>query len=134
MELIETYKITVLVIGLIGLLAFIQLAVIDIASIKAKHIPGHPIPANHNTFLFRASRALANTNESVAIFILFVAFALLSSANPQWLNIGSSVYLLGRMGHMIFYYLNFKLLRSIAFAISLMGLLTMFIAGIVAWF
>lgn len=134
MEFIEPYKITVLVMGLAGLIFFIQLAVLDVVGLKTKHTPGYPISADHNEFLFRVSRALSNTNESVAIFILFVAFSILSSANPLWLNISALVYLVGRIAHMLFYYLNLKLLRSISFLVSLVGLMAMFVVGILSWF
>ncbi len=134
MEFIEPYNITVLVMGLAGLILFLQLSVVDIMGIKTRHTPGHPIPADHNNFFFRASRALSNTNESAAIFILFVCFSILSSANPQWLNISSVIYLVGRIAHMLFYYSNLKLCRSISFAISLIGLMAMFVVGILSWF
>ncbi|MCL1092316.1 MAPEG family protein [Shewanella kaireitica] len=134
MEFIEPYKITVLVMGLAGLIFFIQLVILDVIGLKTKHTPGHPISADHNDFLFRVSRALSNTNESVAIFILFVAFSILSSANPVWLNISAIVYLAGRIAHMLFYYSNLKLLRSISFLVSLIGLMAMFVVGILAWF
>lgn len=134
MEFIEPYKITVLVMGLAGLIFFIQLVILDVIGLKTKHTPGHPISADHNDFLFRVSRALSNTNESVAIFILFVAFSILSSANPVWLNISAIVYLAGRIAHMLFYYSNLKLLRSISFVVSLIGLMAMFVVGILAWF
>lgn len=134
MEFIEPYKITLLVMGLAGLIFFIQLVILDVIGLKTKHTPGHPISADHNDFLFRVSRALSNTNESVAIFILFVAFSILSSANPVWLNISAIVYLAGRIAHMLFYYSNLKLLRSISFVVSLIGLMAMFVVGILAWF
>ncbi|ROS01705.1 MAPEG family protein [Sinobacterium caligoides] len=133
MEFIEPYKITVLVLGLSGLTFFIQLVVLDVVGFKNNHTPGHPIPASHNELLFRASRALSNSNESVAIFILFVAFSILSSANPQWLNTSALVYLFARIAHMLFYYFNLKLLRSISFAVSLFGLMAIFIVGVLAW-
>ncbi|NRB41781.1 MAG: MAPEG family protein [Pseudomonadales bacterium] len=134
MEFIEPYSITILVMGLAGLTFFMQLVVVDVIGLKARHTPGHPIPANHNDFLFRASRTLSNTNESVAIFILFVGFSILSSANPEWLNISAMVYLAGRIAHMLFYYSNLKLCRSISFAVSLFGLMAMFVVGILSWF
>ncbi|PID64507.1 MAG: hypothetical protein CR963_00485 [Gammaproteobacteria bacterium] len=134
MEFIEPYKTTVLVMGLVGLALLIQLAISDVVGIKRKHTPGYPITADHSDFLFRASRAFSNTNETVAVFILFAAFAILSSADPKWLNAGAVVYLAGRIAHMLFYYSNLKLWRSIAFAVSLLGLITMFVAGLWAWF
>ena len=134
MEFIEPYNITVLVMGLAGLTFFLQLTVVDVMGLKTRHTPGHPIPADHSNFLFRASRTLSNTNESVAIFILFVCFSILSSANAQWLNISAVVYLVGRVAHMLFYYSNLKLCRSISFAVSLIGLMAMFVVGILPWF
>lgn len=134
MEFVQPYKITILVMGLAGLTFFLQLIVADVMGLKTRHIPGHPIPPDHSDFLFRASRALSNTNESVAIFVLFVGFSILSAANPQWLNISAVVYLVGRIAHMISYYLNLKLCRSISFAVSLIGLAAMFVVGVVSWF
>jgi len=133
LEFIEPYKITVLVIGLAGFTFFAQLLIADIVGLKAKHIPGYPISPDHNALHFRSSRALSNTNESVAIFILFVSFAILSSADPYWLNRCAVLYLVGRIGHMLFYYFNLKLLRSLSFGISLLGLIAIFIVGLIAW-
>lgn len=134
MEFIEPYKITVLVMGLSGLTFFTQLLVTDLVGLKSRHVPGYPIEPNHNNFHFRSSRALSNTNESVAIFILLVCFSILSSANANLLNISATVYLVGRVGHMLCYYSNLKLLRSISFGCSLLGLAAIFIAGVVEWF
>lgn len=133
MDFIEPYRMTVLVLGLSGFLFFVQLVVVDIAGIKSGHTPGFRIEQNHDSFIFRAYRALANSNESAAILILFSLFSILSSANATWLNGFSLVYLLGRIGHMVFYYSNFKILRSLSFAISFLGLLGMFIVGLVSW-
>lgn len=133
MDFIEPYKITVLVLGLSGFTFLLQLAVVDIVGIKVKHIPGHTIENNHDNFFFRSYRALANSNESAAILILFTLFAILSSANATWLNASALVYLFGRISHMLFYYNNLKTLRSVAFIISLIGLLSMFVAGVSSW-
>jgi len=134
LEFIEPYKITVLVMGLSGLTFFVQLLIADIVAIKSRHIPGYPIEPNHNDLHFRSTRALSNTNESVAIFILLVCFSILSSANANLLNISAIVYLVGRVGHMLCYYSNLKLLRSISFGVSLLGLAAIFIIGIIRWF
>ena len=134
MEFIEPYKITVLVLGLLALTFLFQLLIVDIVGLKSGHVPGHPIPADHNDALFRAARAVSNTNESVGIFILAVIFSILSSASPEWLSYGALVYLAGRVGHMVFYYSNLKQLRSIAFGFSLIGLAGVLVAGFVPWF
>lgn len=133
MEFIEAYKITVLVIGLLALIFLLQLLIMDIVGIKSGHIPGHPVPADHDNALFRSARALSNTNESVGIFILAVIFSILSSADPEWLNYGALVYFSGRVGHMVFYYSNLKLLRSISFGFSLLGLVGVLVAGFLQW-
>ena len=59
---------------------------------------------------------------------------LLSSASADLLNIAVWVYLTGRVLHMLFYYINLKILRSIAFVISLIGLGAIFILGAINWF
>jgi len=119
--------------GLAGFTFLVQLLIADVVALKTRHTPGYPIEPDHNDLLFRSSRVLSNTNESVAIFILLVGFALLSSANPQWLNNCSVIYLIGRVSHMVFYYADLKLLRSISFGVSLLGLTAIFITGLMAW-
>lgn len=133
MDFIEPYRTTVLVMGLTGLMLFIQLLVADVIGLKAGKTPGYSVDADHNSLIFRASRAFSNTNESVSIFILFACFALFSSANPDWLNTSALIYLSGRIAHSAFYYTNIQLCRSIAFGISLIGLVGMFVAGLLQW-
>ncbi|BBN83671.1 hypothetical protein PA25_36560 [Pseudoalteromonas sp. A25] len=133
MDFIVPYNITVLVMGLSGLLIWLQLAVVDVAAIMAKHTPGYAIAEDHRSFLFRAHRAFANTNESIGVFILFALFSILSLASPEWLNGFALLYLSGRVAHMLFYYFGQKLLRSTGFAISYIALLGMFGTGLFAW-
>lgn len=133
MELFSPYKITLLIAGLTGVLLFVQILIADAVAIKQKHTPGYPIEPNHQHFLFRASRAHANTNESIAIFCLFAFFAVLSSAEPDYLNGFAVLYFAGRLSHMLAYYARIVLARSIAFAISLIGLAGMFVVGLIGW-
>ena len=112
-----------------GALMLLQVLIADVVGIRARHKPGTPIPADHGQLLFRASRVLANSNESVAIFILAAIAGLALQANPQWLNAGALIYLAGRLGHMICYYANWGLARSATFAVSLAGLALMLLAG-----
>ena len=132
MELSDPYNITIIVAGLTGLMILIQILIVDVASIKSKHTPGYPVNPDHDSFLFRATRAHANTNESISAFILFVLFGVLSNANPLYLNVFSVIYFVGRLAHMCFYYGNFKLARSISFPISLIGLIGMFITAFIS--
>ncbi len=111
-------------------LLFVQIVVADVAGIRASHKPGTPVEADPRSFLFRAVRAHANTNESVAIFILLAVFGVLAMVAPGPLNILSWVYVAARLGHMAFYYAGIALLRSIAFGISLLALLGMLVLGL----
>ena len=115
-------------------LLLIQLVIADLAAIKVRHLPGAPIEANHSNFLFRAARAYANTNETIAAFILLALFGILSGASSEWLSIFSWVYVSARLAHMLSYYLNLQLLRSIVFGVGLVALLGMLVVGISAWF
>ncbi|WP_320205879.1 MAPEG family protein [Vibrio cholerae] len=133
MDFMVQYDTSVLVIGFSGFLFFIQLLVADFISIKEGHVPGTLVEQNHDNFLFRASRAFANSNETVGILVLFILFAFMSSANPTWVNNSAIVYLVGRIGHMAFYYFNLKLLRSVSFVVSALGLLGIFVAGLMYW-
>ncbi|UTV26454.1 MAPEG family protein [Photobacterium atrarenae] len=133
MAYLVDYQITVMVVGFVGLLMFIQLLMADVIALKQKHVPGYPVEHNHDHLLFRATRAHLNMNESVAIFITFVIFALLSQASPNVVNMSALVYLVSRIAHMTFYYLDIKLARSIAFGLSLFSLVAVFMAGIMRW-
>ena len=121
MEFFTPYKNIVLIWGVIGLMSFIQLIIADLCSIKSKQTPGYPIEADHNSLLFRAVRAHANTNESIAIFILFSLFGIFSAANAQWLTNFAMAYLAGRVLHMVFYYTNTQLARSASFVLILIA-------------
>ena len=133
MAFIEPYEITVIVLGLTGLIMFVQLLVADVIGIRLGHTPGVAVEQSHNSSLFRASRAIANSNESVGILVLFVLFALFSRAEPSWLNTSAIVYFAGRVAHMVFYYSNLKLMRSVAFGVACLGLLGIFVTGAMNW-
>jgi len=133
MEVLTGYHTTIIVIGLIGLLTLFQLVIADVVAITQKHVPGYPVENSHDQFLFRATRAYLNTNETLSVFILFVLFSVLSGADPNVVNMSALAYLLSRIAHMVFYYTNLKLARSIAFGASLLSLLTMFFSGAINW-
>jgi len=134
MELLEQYQISILVIGVTGLLFLIQLLIADVVSIKKGHTPGTIVEQSHENFLFRSSRVFANSNETVSIFIIFMMFAFLSSANATWVNASALVYFVGRLGHMTFYYANLKSLRSVSFGVCILGVFSIFISGLIRWF
>ena len=62
----SNYSITIITLGLAGLLLVIQLVIADLTAIRRGHRAGHPITANSADFLFRAARAHLNTNASIA--------------------------------------------------------------------
>jgi len=116
-------------LGGMALLMLIQILVADILAIKAKQIPGTPVEANHSNMLFRATRTVANTNESIAIFILVLIFCMLSEASPLYTGYLSWGFVLSRIAYAVCYYLNLKLLRSVVFGISLVLLLALLVVG-----
>jgi len=118
--------------GLVTVLLLVQMLVADFAAMGAKHTPGHPVPPDHGSFFFRAVRAQANSNESIALFILLALFGLFAGASPSVLGWSSMVYALGRLGHMLFYYAGIGLARSVSFGVALLGLLGMLSAGLMA--
>ena len=128
------YDWTVLSFGLIGGLLLVQVLVSDVISIGAKHPPGAPVTADHSSLLFRVHRAHANTNETLAGFVVLTLFALVTRANPEWLNGLAMTYIGARVAHMTCYYANLKSLRSVAFGISLVALFGILVAGLMAWF
>jgi len=140
MELFDPYKITIWVSAIAGLLVLIQIIIADVAAIRGQHTPGYPVSSDHNNFLFRATRAHANTNESISVFILFVLFGIYSGSSAFYLNMFAMIYLIGRIAHMCFYYANLKLARSISFPVSLVGLIGMFVTSVtsvtsvISWF
>jgi uncharacterized MAPEG superfamily protein len=113
-----------------GGLLLVQIVVVDVAGIRARHAPGTPVAADPRSFLFRAVRAHGNTNESVAVFILLALFGVLAMVSPTPLNVLSWTYVAARVAHMAFYYAGIAPLRSASFAISLLALLGMFVLGL----
>jgi uncharacterized MAPEG superfamily protein len=124
------YSPTIWALWATGGLMIVQIVVADVAGIRVRHAPGTPVVADPQSFLFRAVRAHANTNESVAVFILLAVFGILAMVSPLTLNVLSWVYVAARAAHMMFYYAGIALLRSISFGVSLLALLGMFILGL----
>ena len=78
-------------------------------------------------------RAHANTNESLAAFILLALFGIFSSAAPAWINALSWVYVAARLAHMLCYYADLRLARSISFGIGLAALVGLLVTGVGSW-
>lgn len=130
---LEPYSLTILAMLATATLFIVQMLVLDVAGIRAKHVPGAPVPADHANFLFRATRAHANTNESLAAFVLLVAIALFSAASPKWTAAFAWLYVGGRTGHMLCYYADLRLARSASFGISLIALIALLVLSLSIW-
>ena len=125
MEFLLPYHNVGIALGAAGGLLVLQLLVADIAGIKAGHTPGMAVNAGHDSFFFRATRALANMNESIAIFIIFAVVGMLSGSNPVWLGRWAGLYIAARTAYMLCYWFNIKLARSAFFAVAFVGLVGM---------
>jgi uncharacterized MAPEG superfamily protein len=132
MDIAQTYEHTIYAIGALSLLLLCQVLVADIVGIRSKHVPGSAVHADHSDLLFRASRTVANTNESIAIFVLATAFCILSKASPGYTAYAAWGFVLVRSMYAVFYYSNLQLLRSVAFAASLISLASLLAAGVLA--
>ncbi len=129
-EWLLPYQIVVGALGATAALLLVQILVVDVAGIRARHTPGTPVAPDHGLFLFRAVRAHANTNESIAAFVLLALFGILRGADAVWLGVLAWIYVGGRAAHMLCYYADLRLLRSAAFAVALLALLAMLAVGL----
>jgi len=127
-EALLAYHSTLVACTALAVLIMIQVLIADLASIRAKHVPGMPVTDGHASFHFRAVRAIGNTNETLGLFLLLAALALLLGANPKWVNALAWTYTAARAGHMGFYYARMGRARSIAFSVSVAAQLGLLIA------
>ena len=133
-ETLLAYQPTLVACAALAVLVMIQVLVADFASIRSKHVPGMPITDGHGSFLFRSARALGNTNETLGLFLLLVALAVLLGARAQWVNVLAWVYVAGRAGHMTFYYARKGFARSCSFGVSLGAQLALLVLVVMAAF
>lgn len=126
------YESTILSLGVLATLLFIQLIVADVIGIKSKHLPGGSIRPDHNNLLFRATRTVANTNESIAIFILAVLFCMYAAANPTHTAYASWGFVAARAAYAVCYYADIRIARSIMFGLSLLFLIALIVIGFIS--
>jgi uncharacterized MAPEG superfamily protein len=127
-EFLQAYQTVVAAYAALGALVLVQVFVADAALMRAGHVPGTPVGGGHNDFLFRATRAHANTNENLALFLVASLAAILSAATPRWCGILAWGFVAARLVHMLAYYGDVRLLRSAAFSVGLLctaGLITL---------
>lgn len=105
--------------AVLAALVLVQMLVMDLAGMGAKHVPGMPVTDGHGNFHFRATRAHGNTNENLPVQVLLVALAVLTAADPRWSAYAAWTFAAARAGHMLCYYADLRLARSIAFGLGL---------------
>ncbi|MEM1404067.1 MAG: MAPEG family protein [Pseudomonadota bacterium] len=129
MDLLSVYPQTVTALGAMALLMLVQTLIVDVVGMRAKHVPGSTVAADHENPLFRASRAVGNTNETIAIFILGVLFCFLNGANPEHTAIAAWGFVAARGLYALCYYFNLKILRSTVFGVVLLSQLSLIVIG-----
>jgi uncharacterized MAPEG superfamily protein len=128
--MLEPYGSALVAYLVLGILFLVQIVMVDVASIRAGHVPGTAVAGGHDDFLFRAVRAHANTNENLAAFLVLSLAAMLLGANPWWTNGLVGTFVLARAAHMLMYYLDLRMARSAAFAAGLLCLVGLAIVAI----
>lgn len=124
-----TYMPSFVALVAMAFLYILQILIADFAGIYRKHPPGSPVAADHNDFHFRAVRAHANTNESIAAFLMLFVVGILVSASANSFNICAGFYVLMRALYTGFYYLGWQKLRSTVFGLSLVALVGMLVVA-----
>ena len=133
MEIAQSYSMTVLALGVLAVVMYCQLLVADVIGLRSGHIPGALVPVDHENPLFRATRTVANTNESIAIFILAILFCAMSGAPAAATAYAAWSFVIERILYAVCYYSNLKLLRSSVFVISLVALAALLVIGSSVW-
>ena len=126
---LRDYEATILSMGVLALLLVVQVVVADMIGIRSRHLPGTPIDADHANPLFRVSRTVANTNESIAAYIILVLFCIFSGADADATGYLSWGFVLARAGYAVCYYANLQIARSVLFGISMVMLAGMLVTG-----
>lgn len=112
------------------LLFFIQFVIADVARIRGRIVPGTRVAESHDSFLFRADRAHANTVENLAAFALAALLAIMVTADPGYVNALAIAFAAARGLHMVFYYADVRPLRSVAFAVGVIANVMLIVAVI----
>jgi uncharacterized MAPEG superfamily protein len=132
MDILQAYQSTISAMGAMSLLLFCQLLVADAVGIRSGHTPGATVGTDHDKLLFRVTRTVANSNESIAVFILAVLFCIFAKASPQYTAYAAWGFVVSRAAYALCYYFNIKLLRSVIFGVALICLLSLIVLGFLA--
>jgi uncharacterized MAPEG superfamily protein len=128
-QILSHYSPAIFGFGVFGVIYLLQLVVADFAALRQGHTPGTSVEQGHDNFLFRATRAHANTSESIGAFILIGGFAVAAGGAPTWVNGLVWAFIGLRVGHMLAYYFDQRQLRSAVFGLSMLCLFVLFTVG-----
>ncbi len=128
----QTYSSSIATLGFVAALMFVQVLISDALGLLRKKIPGTPVEPKHSNPLFRTSRTVANTNETIAIFICALLFCMLSSASPTYTAYAAWTFVISRALYAVCYYADIRLFRSVVFGVSLFALAGMIAVGILS--
>ena len=129
-EFLVPYASTLTAFVCLGGLFILQALVADVVAIRGGHVPGMPITTGHDDLLFRATRAQANTNENLPIFILLSVSAVLLGASTTWTNRFVWAFVLARAAHMLAYYADLRPVRSAMFGIGTVALIGLLVVAV----
>jgi uncharacterized MAPEG superfamily protein len=129
MDVLKLYQATVAAAGSTALLMLIQVLIADVVGIRAGHLPGTAVPGSHSDLLFRVTRVVANTNETIGLFILLLLYCVLGGASQEYTGYGAWAYVVTRAAYALCYYFDQRMLRSIVFALSLLALAGLLAVG-----
>jgi uncharacterized MAPEG superfamily protein len=131
-DFLDPYASTLTGLVCLAGLYMVQALVADVVGIRAGHVPGMPVTSGHGDLLFRATRAQANTNENLPIFLLLSVSAILLGANATWTNRLVWIFVGGRAAHMVAYYADLRLLRSAMFTVATVALIGLLVVAAAA--
>ncbi|HEX3884402.1 MAG TPA: MAPEG family protein [Stellaceae bacterium] len=112
-------------------LTFIEVVV---AALAANGQLGLPVLAGNREglprltgFAGRAQRAHLNMLESLPLFIALVAIACIASKTDATTLLGARLFFWGRLAHWLIYLAGIPWLRTLAWAVSVVGMVLIFI-------
>ena len=125
MALVHLYPGTVLAWIVVAVLLLVQVLVADVIGLRRKKPPGAEAEGGHDDLLWRADRAHRNTNETLGVFVLLSLAAIAVEAHPVAANGCALAFAGARAGHMLCYWFDVRILRSVCWIAALIALLVL---------
>lgn len=99
-----------------------------------KYQPGERLPANHASATFRQVRSFENSAENTPVFFAAFLLAVFTGASAELVWWTTMIFLIGRIGHWLFYSLNMPVLRTASFAAGAFAMLALGAAAAISAF